>query len=138
MDADLSTDLSHIREFLTYKDIDLVIWSRIGPHVNRIWYRKLLTYWASRFSRNIIWLPIKDTQCWFKMLNKKAQNIAISCYSKSREFDIELLYLAHRQKLNIKEIPIIWNEEKFSHINIRAYISTLVNSLYFLYKTRKN
>lgn len=69
---------------------------------------------------NMILLPsIADTQCGFKMFTRKA---ALFLFRRQRadrfSFDVELLYMAHKADLAIKEVPINWTNVPGSKVNL--------------------
>ena len=69
---------------------------------------------------NIILLPsIADTQCGFKMFSRAA---ALFLFRRQRadrfSFDVELLYIAHKAQLTIKEVPINWTNVPGSKVNL--------------------
>ena len=69
---------------------------------------------------NMILLPsIADTQCGFKMFSRKA---ALFLFRRQRadrfSFDVELLYIAHKANLAIKEVPINWTNVPGSKVNL--------------------
>jgi dolichyl-phosphate beta-glucosyltransferase len=69
---------------------------------------------------NVILLPsIADTQCGFKMFTRKA---AIFLFKRQRadrfSFDVELLYMAHKAKMAVKEVPINWKNVPGSKVNL--------------------
>ncbi|MEY4667950.1 MAG: hypothetical protein RL518_649 [Pseudomonadota bacterium] len=69
---------------------------------------------------NLILLPsIADTQCGFKMFTRKA---AIFLFRRQRadrfSFDVELLYMAHKANLTIKEVPINWTNVPGSKVSL--------------------
>ncbi|EJS41490.1 alg5p [Saccharomyces arboricola H-6] len=54
---------------------------------------------------------IKDTQCGFKLFNKPAiLKIFPYLHTEGWIFDVEILILAIRKRIQIKEIPISWHE----------------------------
>ncbi len=69
---------------------------------------------------NMLLLPsIADTQCGFKMFTRKA---ALFLFKRQRadrfSFDVELLYMAHKAKLAVKEVPINWTNVPGSKVNL--------------------
>jgi dolichyl-phosphate beta-glucosyltransferase len=69
---------------------------------------------------NLLLLPsIADTQCGFKIFTRKA---AMFLFRKQRadrfSFDVELLYMAHKAELKIKEVPINWTNVPGSKVNL--------------------
>lgn len=69
---------------------------------------------------NLILLPtIADTQCGFKMFTRKAAMFLFRRQRADRfSFDVELLYMAHKADLNIKEVPINWTNVPGSKVNL--------------------
>jgi dolichyl-phosphate beta-glucosyltransferase len=54
---------------------------------------------------------IKDTQCGFKMLTRKAcERIAPHMHVEGWIFDIEMLILADMNDIPVVEIPVTWHE----------------------------
>ncbi len=69
---------------------------------------------------NLILLPtIADTQCGFKMFTRKAAMFLFRRQRADRfSFDVDLLYMAHKADLNIKEVPINWTNVPGSKVNL--------------------
>lgn len=63
---------------------------------------------------------IKDTQCGFKLFNKQAIN-DIFPYLRTEGwiFDVEILILGLKKKMQISEIPISWHEVDGSKMNLK-------------------
>ncbi|GJQ84728.1 hypothetical protein Trydic_g21133 [Trypoxylus dichotomus] len=54
---------------------------------------------------------IKDTQCGFKLLTRKAARICFdSLHVEKWAFDVEMLYIAQRLKIPIAEVAVNWTE----------------------------
>ncbi|KAL0278546.1 UNVERIFIED_CONTAM: hypothetical protein PYX00_000342 [Menopon gallinae] len=63
----------------------------------------------------LVWLfavrSIRDTQCGFKLLTRKAARLCFrSLHIKRWAFDVELLYIAERYNIPIVEIAVRWTE----------------------------
>ncbi len=113
-DADLSMPIEETANFLPplLKDFDIAIASREAPGSVR-YHEPSYRHWGGRainFMIRIFILPgLNDTQCGFKCFRADvAQNIFQQQTLNGWSFDIEILYLARRKKLRIKEIPIHW------------------------------
>ncbi|KAI8900202.1 nucleotide-diphospho-sugar transferase [Globomyces pollinis-pini] len=62
---------------------------------------------------------IKDTQCGFKLFTRKAaQKIIPNMHSEGWIFDIELLILAFRKGIPVREVPIDWQEVEGSKMSL--------------------
>jgi dolichyl-phosphate beta-glucosyltransferase len=91
---------------------DVIIASREGKGANRVGepeYRHLI----GRVNNLIIKLTIlggfEDTQCGFKMFNRKAAEDLFTIQQMSGiGFDIELLFVAKKRGYQICEVPITW------------------------------
>lgn len=69
---------------------------------------------------NIILLPsIADTQCGFKMFTRKT---ALFLFRQQRadrfSFDVELLYMARKAELKVREVAINWTNVPGSKVNL--------------------
>lgn len=113
-DADLSMPIAEIQKFMSpmINDFDLAIASREAPGAirhNEPSYR----HWGGRainLAIRMLILPgLNDTQCGFKCFRA---NVTEDLFRPQTlmgwSFDIEILYLARRKHLRIKEIPIQW------------------------------
>jgi hypothetical protein len=63
-------------------------------------------------------LPFWDTQCGFKAFRLEAcRPILEAARIEGFAFDVELLYLAHRAGLRIREVPVRWNHAEGSKVS---------------------
>ena len=93
----------------------------------------------ARFSnlliRLILGLPYVDTQCGFKLFEK---NVAKKIFSKMTlrrwGFDFEILKIAQILCFSVKEVPVLWYNEKQSKVRPGDFFLTLGELL----KVRKN
>ena len=83
-------------------------------------------------------LNIKDTQCGFKLYEKK---IAKLIFLKLKDFgfshDIELILLLKNKKIKIKELPVKWVHKKDSKLNlfwdpIKMFFGIFITKLRYL------
>ena len=128
-DADLSTPITELDTLLKFiKKYDIVIGSRAlkGSKVTTSWYRRLLGRAGNSLINLIGVKGIKDTQCGFKLfIGKAAKQLFRKQRIKRWGFDFEILYLAQREGLKIKEVPITWNNAKGSKVTTFDYFRTL-------------
>jgi glycosyltransferase involved in cell wall biosynthesis len=122
-DADLSMPIEELPKFLPplLSDFDIAIGSREAKgavRYNEPSYRHLGGRVINFVIRLLILPGLNDTQCGFKCFRAEV------CETLFRQqtltgwsFDIELLYLARRKKLRIKEIPIQWYYDADSKVS---------------------
>jgi len=131
MDADLSTKLNSLD--LMIKELeynDVVVGSRYirGSKYKRSPLRLLLSK-VFNFIRMVLFpeLKIKDCQCGFKGF-KKSVFIELNKKTKSNGWfwDTELLIRADKEGIKIKEIPIMWKENKRTSVRLVKDISELL------------
>lgn len=123
-DMDQATPIEEVDKFLSEikKGFNIVIGSRDssrrGSPISRVIMSKGMI-----FLRKILvgLYQIQDTQCGFKMFDKKAADLLfnkinelhngfkkISGSNVTAGFDVELLYLANKIGFKIKEMPVEW------------------------------
>lgn len=116
MDADFSHNPNDLpRLFNACLHQDMVIGSRYCQGVNVVNWpmgRVLLSYFASKYVRFILGLPIDDTTAGFVCFKKETllkiglDKIKFRGYG----FQIELKYRVFKKQLHFKEIPIIFTD----------------------------
>lgn len=113
-DADLSMPIEELPKFLppTLADFDIAIGSREAPgaiRYNEPSYRHLGGRAINLVIRMFILPGLNDTQCGFKCFHADAAETLFRQQTlPGWSFDIEILYLARRKKLRLREIPIQW------------------------------
>jgi len=113
-DADLSMSIEQVNRFLPphAQNVDVAIGSREAAGAVRFDeppYRHIGGR-AINFAIRILILPgLQDTQCGFKCFTAEAAEQVFPRQTLAGwSFDIELLYIARRLGLTIREIPIHW------------------------------
>jgi glycosyltransferase involved in cell wall biosynthesis len=141
-DADLATDVSHIKELFdsiieeknnasignrylkgseTKRTLDRWIYSKIYIVMVKILFRTKIT----------------DTQCGFKAFDKKIiEKLLPNVKDNEFFFDTELLLKAENMGYKIKQIPVKWNEmrKKDSKVNIPDTICKYIKKIIELKK----
>lgn len=118
MDADFSHDPKYLPTMLALlEDNDVVIGSRyINSGGTRNWGigRKILSKGGSFYARMVLGAPIKDFTGGFNGWRRKAlEAIDLDTIkSEGYSFQIELKYRAFKQKLRMKEFPIVFEDRK--------------------------
>lgn len=141
MDADLSTDLSAIRESLKeLKNNYIVVGSRRHKESNLIKKQGLIRQFIGKscsiLTNLIIPLHLPDTQCGFKSFDGDLARELVKYQSLDGfSFDVELLYIAKLNKYSIGEIPVIWENDDDSKVSM---FNSSVNFFLDLFKIRFN
>ena len=124
-DADLSTPLEEIPKLIApiaNAEVDIAFGSRaldrslIGVH--QPWRREQAGRIFNLLVRIATGLGFWDTQCGFKAFRLDAsRQILEVARINGFAFDVELLYLAHRAGLRIREVPVRWNHAEGSKVS---------------------
>ena len=124
-DADLSTPLGEtpkVIEPIASGEVDIAFGSRaldrglIGQH--QPWRREQAGRIFNLLVRASTGLPFWDTQCGFKAFRLAACRPLLEVARvEGFGFDVELLYLAHRSGLRMREIPVRWNHQEGSKVH---------------------
>lgn len=133
MDADNSVDISHLPSFLSAMqggDVDVAIGSiKVGhfeAHEHAGWYRRMLGSYANVLVQLFAVPGIQDTQRGFKVFSRKAADSIFPYQTIERfGFDIEVLVIARAHRLNIRELPVQWNNPAGSKVTAASYVQTL-------------
>ncbi|MDB5234452.1 MAG: hypothetical protein JWR44_1445 [Hymenobacter sp.] len=125
-DADLSTPITELPLLLNpilAGDFDVVFGSRaldrslIGVH--QPWLREYSGRMFNLIMQKATGLPYADTQCGFKAFRLAACRPIVEGAVLDRfGFDVELLYLAHKAGLRLREQPVRWNDAAGSKVGI--------------------
>ena len=118
MDADFSNnpaDLERLYATCRDEDFDVAVGSRYVQGVNVVNWpmsRVLLSYFASRYVRIILGIPVEDTTAGFICYKRKVldtinfKRIKFVGYA----FQIEMKYVAYKMGFKIKEVPVIFTD----------------------------
>lgn len=123
-DADLSMPVEEIAKFLppALTDFDVAIASREAPgavRYNEPAYRHLTGRVFNTLIRWLVLPKIQDTQCGFKCFRAQAVRPLFESQTlMGWSFDVEILFLAHRRGLRVREIPIHWYYNGESKVSI--------------------
>ena len=125
-DADLSTPIEEtpkLIEPIVNGEVDIAFGSRaldrslIGIH--QPWRREQGGRVFNLLVRLATGLPFWDTQCGFKAFRLDVcRPILELARINGFAFDVELLFLAHRTGLRIREIPVRWNHAEGSKVSL--------------------
>ena len=125
-DADLSTPLREIPkviEPIANGDVDLAFGSRaldrklIG--IRQPWRREQAGRVFNFIVRVATGMPFWDTQCGFKAFRLDVcRPILEKAHTIGFAFDVELLFLAYRAGLRLREVPVRWNHAEGSKVRV--------------------
>lgn len=132
MDADNSTRIAEVEGFWPCfaEGADVVIGSRAFAgariEVRQSWPKVLAGRLGNRLIRALAVPGIRDTQAGFKAMTARvAEAVAPLLSVDGFGFDIELLALARREGLAIREVPIRWRNDFESKVRARDYVRVL-------------
>jgi glycosyltransferase involved in cell wall biosynthesis len=123
-DADLSSPIYEAKKLFEAIEsgADVAIgsrWLRADLQTERQpWHRQLFGRIFNLLLRIFLGLKYRDTQCGFKAFSRKAAQILFARQRIERwGFDPELLFLAEKFGLKVKEVPVEWAHDHRSKIN---------------------
>lgn len=133
-DADLSTPIEEIAEMLPWfeRGYGVVIGSREGKGARRIqepFYRHLMGRVFNMIVRLLAVRGIDDTQCGFKAFRDDVAKDVFSrmkLYGENAKkindamvtgFDVEVLFIAQKAGVKIKEVPVEWRYGSETKVN---------------------
>jgi glycosyltransferase involved in cell wall biosynthesis len=142
-DADLSMPIEEVNKFLppALNEFDLAIGSREAPGAIR-YNEPSYRHWGGRAINLVIRLLIlpglEDTQCGFKCFRADvAENLFRQQTLTGWSFDIELLYIARRKKLRVREIPIQWYFGADSKVNAIRDALHMISDIFRIHKNAR-
>ena len=136
-DADLSTPITEapkLVEPIVSGQYDVTFGSRaldralIGVHQS--WRREQGGRIFNLVVRLATGMPFWDTQCGFKAFRMSVCRPLIEAATIDRfGFDVELLYLAFRAGLRLKEVPVRWDHNEGSKVSVMSDSFKMVNEV---------
>ena len=130
MDADNSTAITELVKLQPFiEEYSLVIGSRALPDSIIKQEQSKLKVWLGRsgniFIKLLLTPGIQDTQCGFKLFDRSVKKLFEKLTINRWGFDFELLFLARKNGLKIKEVPIVWQNNADSRVTAWNYFQTL-------------
>jgi dolichyl-phosphate beta-glucosyltransferase len=124
-DADGATPIEHeagLREALE-RGADVAVGSRLcdgrGVSRQRHWHRALSGRTFAWLTRHLLALPVRDTQCGFKMFRQAtATGLIPRCRERGYLLDVELLALAQQTGCRIAEVAVSWRDVPGSKLRV--------------------
>jgi glycosyltransferase involved in cell wall biosynthesis len=123
MDADLSTDLAHFPQLIKALEsgYHIATGSRLskGSRVTRSFRREVISRSYNLMIKSLFFTSFEDAQCGFKALTRQtARNIVPRVENNNWFFDTELLLIAAKRGYRIKSIPVKWDDDPNSTVNV--------------------
>jgi len=125
-DADLSMPISELKRFLdaAAKGGDIIVGSREAKGARRVgepWLRHVIGRGFNWAVKLLVLRGIDDTQCGFKLFSARAAQLLFPLQQLDGfGFDVEILFLARRGGLVIREVPITWVYRRESKVNVMS------------------
>jgi dolichyl-phosphate beta-glucosyltransferase len=124
-DADLSTPIEEYAKLereVIGGDFDIAIGSRdvegANVEVRQSAIRENSGKLYNVFVRTLTGLPFRDTQCGFKLFDLRQKDQLFGRQLIERfSFDVELLIIARRLGMTIREVPVVWRHDSGSKVN---------------------
>lgn len=141
MDVDLSTGLESLQPLLepiVQDEADISIGSRLAPGavIERSTQREVISRIYNVIAQKSLGYKVHDAQCGFKAIRSNlARGLIPRIEDDSWFFDTELLVLAWRDGLRIKEIPVRWVEDDDSRVRI---MSTALDDLRGIWRVSRS
>ncbi len=141
-DADLSSPMEEAELLMAAIDqgADVAIGSRwldaTKQTAHQPLYRRFFGRCFNAVTRLAMGLPFKDTQCGFKAFRWPAAQVIFRLQRIERwGFDPEILFLAIKLKMKVKEVPVSWGHDERSRI---SYLKDGLKMLEEIVEIRKN
>jgi dolichyl-phosphate beta-glucosyltransferase len=123
-DADLSTPIDEYPRLQEVVDrgSDFVLGSRGLPGsdliVRQAWHREWMGKTFNGLVRMLTGIPFRDTQCGFKLIRGPlARELAAEMKEEGFAFDVELILLASRKGVRVRELPVSWVNDERSRVD---------------------
>ena len=125
-DADMPFDLTALKTMLPYlrdKELDICIGSRnreqLRPLTKRTWLRRVASWAFTAFVSRVMVTGIRDTQCGLKGFRAEvAEYLFRTGKVNNFAFDVEILYLAFKNDLDVKRVPVRLVSEDYSSVSV--------------------
>ncbi len=144
MDADLSTDLKAIDDIIPLLGKEsFIIGSRhhkesIIP-VKQPAKRRFIGWCCRKLVNGKFHFHYSDTQCGFKCIEAKfAKKMVEKQIINGFAFDVEYLYIAKLNNVNVLQIPVIWRDDRGSTVSPLKSSIKFFKDMKIIKKNKKN
>jgi glycosyltransferase involved in cell wall biosynthesis len=123
MDVDLSTDLVHFPQLINSLETGshIAIGSRLSKEskVTRSFRREFISRTYNLMIKSMFFTGFPDAQCGFKAMTREtAQSLIPKIKNNNWFFDTELLIIAAKGGFQISSLPVKWDDDPSSTVNI--------------------
>ncbi len=134
LDADNATSIDHLdKVWSLFQTNDIIIGSRssydkdgASQIKSQNISKRLLGIFGNKLIKLLIGLKINDTQCGFKIFNKKSVNSIIPKTKIKRwALDVEILTIAQKQNMRVGIVPVSWHCGSTSRVGTKGYLIAL-------------
>jgi glycosyltransferase involved in cell wall biosynthesis len=144
-DVDLSTPLDELAKLAGAMNsgVDVAIGSRglSGSNVlvHQPWYRERAGKTFNLLIRLVTRLPWRDTQCGFKLFRlASARRLFELQQVDGFAFDVELLVIARKLGLQVREVPVRWVNDPDTHVSfVSSSLRMAFDTLRIAYRWRR-
>ena len=123
-DVDISTELEALEKLCRaiHEDgYDVAVGSRLSPEsrVTRGFKREFISRAYNLFIKAVLFTSFADAQCGFKAVSRRVVNeIVPEVKDQGWFFDTELLVLAEKRGLRVRDVPVHWVDDDDSRVKI--------------------
>jgi glycosyltransferase involved in cell wall biosynthesis len=123
-DVDISTELEALERLcraIHEEGYDIAVGSRLSPdsEVMRGFKREFISRSYNVFIKAVLFTKFVDAQCGFKAVSRRVvDEIVPEVKDQAWFFDTELLVLAEKRGLSIKDVPVRWVDDDDSRVKI--------------------
>jgi dolichyl-phosphate beta-glucosyltransferase len=135
-DADNSTPIEELTKLLVkleHEGYDVAVGSRAAEGAeesNKSFLRHLLSSGLRWIVKYVLRIPVRDTQCGFKMYTAAAAKKLHSMQTiMGFSFDLEILFLASKLGYKIAEVPVAWVDAPGSKVDTRKEVQRFLRDL---------
>ena len=137
MDVDLATDLTHFPQLIDSLEegYHVAIGSRLskGSRVSRSMKREVISRGYNLLIKSMFFTAFQDAQCGFKALTRHtARSIVPHIKNDNWFFDTELLIIAAKRGYKIKQLPVKWDDDPTTTVNIARTATEDIKGLFRL------
>ncbi len=137
MDVDLSTDLRYFPQLIAELEAGyhIAVGSRLSKasQVTRGFKREFISRSYNLLIKSMFFTSFPDAQCGFKALHRRtAAALVPSILNNNWFFDTELLILAAKRGYRIKSVPVKWEDDPNSSVNVASTATEDVKGLFRL------